>query len=74
MGKNQWVVPLDDGNWGVRGEGNSKLTSIQNTQKEAANVARYIAKNQHSELFIQGKNHKIRERNSYGNDPYPPSG
>lgn len=26
------------------------------------------------ELFIHGTNGRIRGRNSYGNDPYPPKG
>ena len=73
MGKNQHVVP-HDGKWGVRGEGNKKLTSIHNTQKEAINDARDIAINQNSELFIHGRKGQIRERNSYGNDPFPPKG
>ncbi len=73
MGKNQHVVPSGD-KWGVRGEGNSRLTSTFDTQKEAIQVAREIARNQHSELFIHGSDDKIRERNSYGNDPFPPRG
>ena len=44
------------------------------TQKEAIAKAREIAINQKSELFIHGENGRIRERNSYGNDPYPPKG
>ena len=73
MGKNQHVVP-HNGKWGVRGEGNKKLTSIYDTQKEAINDARGIARNQNSELFIHGRNGQIRERDSYGNDPFPPKG
>ncbi len=73
MGKNQHVVPHDR-KWGIRGEGNKKLTSIHDTQKEAINDARDIARNQNSELFIHGRNGQIRERDSYGNDPFPPRG
>lgn len=73
MGKNQHVVPAN-GQWGVRGEGNSRLTSLHDTQAEAAGAAREIARNQGSELFIHRPNGEIRERNSYGNDPYPPEG
>lgn len=73
MGKNQHVVPTD-GRWGVRGEGNSKLTSIFDTQAEAIDRAREISKNQGSELFIHGRDGRFRERDSYGNDPYPPKG
>lgn len=72
-GKNQWVVPREDG-WAVRGEGNSRGTSHHATQQEAINTAKEIAQNQASELFIQNKQGQIRERNSYGNDPFPPKG
>lgn len=73
MGKNQHVVPHGD-DWAVKGEGNSRATSVHSTQQEAIEQARDIAKNQQSELLIHGTNGQIRERNSYGNDPFPPKG
>lgn len=73
MGKNQHVVKTDKG-WGVRGEKNSRITKNFETQKQATERAKEIAINQKSELFIHGRDGKIRERNSYGNDPYPPEG
>lgn len=72
-GKNQHVTPHQDG-WQVKGAGNSKATAVTNTQNEAINIAREIAKNQASELLIHGKNGQIRDKNSYGNDNYPPKG
>jgi len=60
--------------WQVKGAGNSKATSVHSTQKDAIDAAKSIAKNQGSELFIHGTDGKIRERNSYGHDPYPPKG
>ena len=71
MSKNQHVVPVGD-RWGVRGEGNSRLTSIHDTQREATDDARSIARNQQSELLIHGRDGQIRQRDSYGNDPCPP--
>lgn len=73
MGKNQWVVP-HDGQWAVKGEGNERATSVHDTQAEAIAAARNIAINQRSELIIQGADGKIREKNSYGNDNFPPKG
>lgn len=73
MGKNQHVVP-HEGRWGVRGAGNDQLTSIHDTQAEAIDRAREIAKNQESELFIHRPDGRIRGRDSQGNDPYPPEG
>lgn len=72
-GKNQHVVPHENG-WAVKGEGNTKATVVTNTQREANQVATQIAKNQSSEVLIHGENGRIRERNSYGNDPFPPKG
>ena len=73
MGKNQHVVPTN-GRWGVRGEGNSRLASTFDTQTEAIARAREISINQQSELFIHGRDGRIRERDSHGNDPFPPRG
>ena len=66
MGKNQHVVPAGD-KWGIKGEGNSRLTSTFDRQSDAIAAARQISKNQHSELFIHGRNGQIRERDSHGN-------
>lgn len=71
MGKNQHVTPKD-GKWQVKGAGNSKATKTFNTQKEAIEAAKNIAKNQKSEVVIHRPNGKIRDKDSYGNDPYPP--
>jgi hypothetical protein len=73
MGKNQHVVPKGD-QWAVKGEGNTRNTRITPTQREATEVARTIARNQQSELLIHGQNGQIRQRDSYGNDPFPPKG
>ncbi len=73
MGKDQHVVPHSDG-WAVKGEGNSKATKIAETQQEAIDYAREIARNQQSELLIHGKDGQIRSRDSYGHDPHPPKG
>jgi hypothetical protein len=72
-GKNQHVVTHSDG-WAVRGEGNGKVTMVTATQREAIQIARQIAQKQQSELLIHGKNGQIRERDSFGNDPFPPKG
>ena len=74
MGKNQHVTHRQDGKWQVKGAGNSRATVITSTQKEAIKIATGIARNQKSEVVIHGLNGKIREKNSYGNDPYPPKG
>lgn len=72
-GKNQHVVP-HNGDWAVRGAGNDRVTSTHPTQAAAAAAARQIAINQHSEVVIHRPNGQIRDRDSYGNDPFPPKG
>ncbi len=73
MKKNQHVLPHPDG-WAVKGEGNDKATSVHPTQSVAIAAATKIAVNQQSEVLIHGRNGQIRERNSHGNDPFPPKG
>ncbi|MDP3992778.1 MAG: DUF2188 domain-containing protein [bacterium] len=73
MTKNQHVV-THAGDWAVRGERNGRVTRTFETQSEAINAAREIAINQKSEMFIHGRDGQIRERNSYGKDPFPPKG
>ena len=73
MGKNQHVVP-HEGGWAVQGEGNSRATSVHQTQAQASEAATQIAINQQSEVLIHGRNGQIRERNSHGHDPSPPKG
>ena len=72
-GKNQHIVPHPDG-WAVKGAGNQRATSVHETQAEAIDAAREIAINNSSELLIHNQQGRIRERSSYGNDPYPPAG
>lgn len=74
MGKSQHVTPHPKGGWQVKGAGNSKATARTTTQAEAIYIAKNIAVKNKSELVIHGTNGKIREKNSYGNDPYPPKG
>lgn len=74
MGKNQHVMPHPDGGWQVKGEHNSRATARTTTQSNAINIAREIARKQEAELVIHRPNGQIRDKDSYGNDPYPPKG
>ena len=69
--KNQHVVPLGNG-WAVKGEGNTRFTIITEIKKDAVEAAREIARNNHSELVIHGRDGRIQDKDSYGNDPHPP--
>jgi uncharacterized protein YdaT len=70
-GKNQHVTKHPEG-WQVKGAGNGKASVITDTQKKAIEKAREIAINQGSEVVIHGRDGKIRDKDSYGNDPNPP--
>jgi len=74
MGKNQHVTPHPHGGWQVKGANNQRATVRTETQAEAKVIARQIAINNKSELVIHGTDGRIREKNSYGKDPYPPKG
>lgn len=74
MGKNQHVTPHPKGGWQVKGVGNQRATVITETQAEARKIAREIAIKNKSELVVHGTDGRIREKNSYGNDPFPPKG
>lgn len=74
MGKNQHFTPHPGGGWQVKGAGNTRATVRTETQSQAISIAKQIAKSQQSELFVHRQDGRIRERNSYGNDPFPPKG
>lgn len=69
--KNQHVVP-DNGRWSVKPENGQRASRTFDTQKEAIEYGRQVAKNQESELVIHGRDGKIRDKDSFGNDPNPP--
>ncbi|MFS2149498.1 MULTISPECIES: DUF2188 domain-containing protein [unclassified Rhizobium] len=71
--KGQHVVPNGE-KWSVRKAGASRASGTYDTQREAVDKAREIARNQQTELYIHGRDGRIRERNSYGSDPFPPKG
>ena len=73
MAKGQHVVPNGSG-WGVKKAGASRASSNHTTQADAIAAATRIARNQKTELYIHGRDGRIRERNSYGGDPHPPKG
>ena len=69
--KNVHVVKHDDG-WAVKKEGNERATSVHRTQQQAIEVGRESAKTERSELVIHGRDGRIRDKDSFGNDPFPP--
>ncbi len=67
-GKAQHVIPAG-GKWSVLSAGASRASRTYATQKEAIDNARKRAKREGAELYIHGRDGRIRER-----DPFPPKG
>jgi hypothetical protein len=73
---NQHVVKHPKG-WAVKSAEFAKparLIRVVRTQQEAFRIARALAKIQRSELFVHGRDGRIRMKNSYGGDQHPPKG
>ena len=65
------VVPHDKG-WASRKEGASRAGKVYETQKQAQDAAREQAKRERVEVVTHGRDGKIRDSDSYGNDLHPP--
>lgn len=72
--KSQHVVSNSKGGWDVKKSGADRASKHFDTQAEAVKWATELAKNQKSELYVHGRDGKIRVKNSYGKDPFPSKG
>ena len=71
--KSQYVVPRGK-KWAVRKSGSARVTRHFDTQQEALEAARRIARNQGSDVYIFGRDGRIRGRDSQVNGPHPSGG
>jgi uncharacterized protein YdaT len=69
--KDVHVVPHQDG-WATKREGSERAGSVHDTQRDAIEQARDQAKRDRVEVVIHDREGKIRDSDSYGNDPHPP--
>ena len=69
---NYWTQLRPDGKWESKREGAKRASIITNTQKDAWEYSKDMARKNNSEAYLKGRDGKIRERNTYGDDPYPP--
>lgn len=60
----QYVLP-NKTDWGVRAEGSTIVKKFA-TQEEAIEFARRRAKEERSELIVQGKNGRVCDRQQFG--------
>ncbi len=70
--KNVHVVPSPNGGWDVKQEGNKAPIAQCDTQQAAIDSAKPVAVINQSELVIHRQDGTIRDKDSYGNDPFPP--
>ena len=70
--RDQHVVPSTGGGWAVRRTGSERASKVFPTQQEAIKHARQRAMKEEAELYIHRKDGTIRNRDSYGRDPFPP--
>lgn len=69
--KSVHVTPQGDG-WKVKSANAERAAKITATQAEAIQIGRRIAANRGAELIVHRVDGRIRSKDSYGNDPFPP--
>lgn len=65
------VTPHPDGGWQVRREGAERASSRHETQADATERGRELARQEKVELVIHRPDGRIRDSDSFGHDPNP---
>lgn len=66
------VVPHPTKGWATRREGADRVGGTHGTQGDAIDAARQTAIRERGEVVIHRPDGRIRDADSYGNDPHPP--
>ena len=69
--KNYHVTPKGD-RWQVKRAGADRASSLHDTQSEAIDRGRDLARQSRGELRVHRPDGTIRDSDSYGRDPHPP--
>ena len=69
--KNYHSVPWD-GDWAVKKEGVEKPVSVHRTQTAAEDKTHSLAKKNEAEAVYHNGKGQIKDKDSFGNDPFPP--
>ncbi|WMS43671.1 DUF2188 domain-containing protein [Acuticoccus sp. MNP-M23] len=72
--KNYWTQQRDDSRWETLKEGAERASKVFDTQAESWAYTKEMAQKSMGEAFLKGMDGKIRERNTYGNDPVSSKG
>jgi hypothetical protein len=73
MGASFWTLKSDQG-WAVKKEGATRVSSVHSSQSDAWAEARRLARGSDGEAYLKDRDGRIRARNTYGKDPFPPKG
>ena len=68
------VVPNPRGGWDVKRGGAARRTSHHKTKQEAVDSGRQVSRNQQTEFYVHNRDGRIAQKDSHGNDPFPPKG
>ncbi len=74
MANQHHVVPSPNGGWDVKKDKAERSSIHTKIKKDAVDRGREISRNQGTEFVIHNKDGKIAQKDSHGNDPYPPKG
>ena len=74
MAKQHHVVPNGKSGWCVKTDKAEKASRCFSNKKDAIDYAREVSRKHGTELIIHNKNGKIAQKDSHGNDPFPPKG
>lgn len=72
--KNYWTQQRADGKWESKRLGSQRASQVTGTQAKVWIYFKLREQEARREAFLKGRGGELRERNTYGNDPYPPKG
>ncbi|MBW2662416.1 MAG: DUF2188 domain-containing protein [Deltaproteobacteria bacterium] len=70
--KSTHVVPKSSGGWDIKQNGAQRSSGHFDRKQDAIDRARELSRNQNTEFVIHNKDGKISQKDSHGNDPFPP--
>ena len=67
------VVPnAARGGWDMKRNGAERASAHTEKKEDSVRIGRELSRNAGSELVIHGKDGRIQQKDSHGNDPCPP--
>ncbi|SNS03309.1 hypothetical protein SAMN04488503_2457 [Humidesulfovibrio mexicanus] len=71
--KQTHIVP-HQGGWASKDTGNDRASRVFDNKQDAVNWGREHSRNVESEFVIHNRNGQIGQKDSHGNDDFPPKG